>query len=147
MKPFRLMVVMLLLGGALVLPACRSSGVLSPDPRIDDEGYRQIMAMPDDSTKERLLGEFILNSIGGPICTGSGQCRTMEFGSKACGGPQSYLVYSTATTDSAALLILVKQFNALQDEMNRKYRRISDCGLPPRPRVGCVDGRCAEVSD
>ena len=71
------------------------------------------------------------------------QCRTCAFGSKPCGGPQSYLVYSTASTDEARLKALVKEHNALEAKINREQGRTSECLFVPRPDTTLADGACA----
>jgi cell division protein FtsB len=72
------------------------------------------------------------------------QCRTIAFGSKPCGGPRSYRVYSVAETDEARLASLVQRYNALEAKINRRQGRYSDCWAVPRPDTALVDGQCAK---
>ena len=41
--------------------------------------------------------------IGDAACDDDSQCRTLPVGTKACGGPEYYLAWSTKRTDDAAL--------------------------------------------
>ncbi len=83
--------------------------------------------------------------IGEAECDGSDDCRYIAFGSKPCGGPWGYLVYSIAVTDSAALAEKVAEYNRAEDELNILLGLGSDCGIPSPPTVGCVQGRCVDL--
>lgn len=75
------------------------------------------------------------------------QCRTMEIGHKACGGPGSYLVYSTQSTDGVRLATLVETYNKLGQEIEkaREAQGIhlsSTCNLEQQPLVVLEGGNC-----
>jgi hypothetical protein len=72
-------------------------------------------------------------------------CRTIAFGAKPCGGPWSYLVYSTEATDEARLRALVEEYNAREARLNQEEGRMSDCALVARPEVELRGGRCVAV--
>lgn len=133
-----------LIAGGLALASCNEKPNAYKTYR-GDEGYERIASMPNDSAKLRLLGEYIREFVGGPVCTRPNQCRVVTFGAKACGGWTDYVIYSTATTDSIALAELAGEFTRLKIELIPKYWPISDCEILPRPEVGCVDGRCGIV--
>ena len=80
--------------------------------------------------------------VGEPACQDASQCRSVAFGSKPCGGPSSYLVYSTQATDSAALAAVAERYRELQADANRALGRVSDCQVVPRPAVMCEGRRC-----
>jgi len=84
----------------------------------------------------------IEDMIGVATCSDSADCAFIAFGSKACGGPWTYLIYSRATVDEDLLATRVKEYNALEDRYNRKYGIVSDCSVPPVPRVTCSNGLC-----
>lgn len=75
-------------------------------------------------------------------CSSSSVCRTIAFGAKACGGPQRYLIYSTAATDSARLAREVARYNDGERKRNREEGRMSDCMMVVRPQVSCISGQC-----
>lgn len=93
---------------------------------------------------ERLgeLRHMIEQEIGAPQANEPSQCKLIGFGSKPCGGPGSYLVYSTAKTDESRLKQLVSEFNQLQKRINEERRLFSDCAITPKPKVEFVDGVC-----
>jgi hypothetical protein len=84
----------------------------------------------------------IESSAGVPACSDSGTCALIAFGSKPCGGPWTYLIYSTANVDPRVLADKVEQYNELEDRYNHKYPVYSDCMVAPVPRLTCVDGVC-----
>lgn len=88
----------------------------------------------------------ILEMIGQPSCNGDGDCRYIAFGSKPCGGPWEYLIYSSSATDSLRLAEKVAFYNDYEDMMNHKYNYVSDCEVPYPPELGCVDGVCVDMS-
>lgn len=83
---------------------------------------------------EELLGE--------PRCSKSSECAAVAFGSKPCGGPWTYLVYSRMSVDEDALLEIVKEYNQFNRDVNERHGLISDCMLVTEPRLDCVNGVC-----
>jgi hypothetical protein len=82
---------------------------------------------------------------GEPGCTAEGQCRAIAFGAKPCGGPWSYLVYSTATADTLRLAEAVAAYNRREADLNREQNRSSDCLFVSPPQVACAGGFCRTV--
>jgi hypothetical protein len=79
------------------------------------------------------------------ICNSISDCNYIAFGSKACGGPQSYLVYSNSI-DVVSLKEKVSSYNQREKEYNLKWQIISDCSVPSPPaRIECIDGKCIGV--
>jgi hypothetical protein len=99
--------------------------------------------VPADSTRLRQLRESVTQVLQVPTCVDRSQCRVMPLGAKPCGGPWSYLIYSTATTDSARLAAAVTKYTSYQTDLNRKLGLVSDCQFVPPPQVDCVSGQCA----
>ena len=84
--------------------------------------------------------------IGDARATDIRFCRTIAFGSKPCGGPWEYLVFSTQRTDSTAIASRVDRYNALESQLNNDEGRISDCALPAVPELHLTDGSCTGVA-
>jgi len=99
-----------------------------------------------DTARLRQLREAVARQVGGLRCSEQSQCRFLPIGSKPCGGPWSYLLYSKVTTDSAALAVAVERYNAAEAELNRKLGRVSDCGFVSPPKLDCVEGVCTRAS-
>ena len=69
-------------------------------------------------------------------------CRYAGVGSKPCGGPWVFIVYSASSTDSTALAERLTAYNAFEAEMNELYGYVSDCSVPNEPILAYRDGRC-----
>ena len=91
------------------------------------------------------LRQNILRVLGDSSCTQASQCRSIPFGSKPCGGPWSYLVYSTNTADYGALADAVAEYNEREKLENEQEGRGSDCRIVSRPALDCVNSKCVAV--
>ncbi|MDX1430731.1 MAG: hypothetical protein R3282_10600 [Rhodothermales bacterium] len=94
-----------------------------------------------DDDLQKLEAE-IMELIGDAEASDLQFCHAIAFGSKPCGGPWRYLVYSSEHTDSTLLRSKVDRYNRLQAEINREQGLVSDCALAVKPTVGYADGRC-----
>jgi len=99
----------------------------------------------EDLAELTALHEDIELIIDSGICSENASCDYIAFGSKACGGPKTYLVYSTSI-DTELLKQKVATYNALENAYNKKWGVISDCAyvLPPN-KVTCINGKCTAV--
>ena len=79
------------------------------------------------------------------VCNENTSCRYMAFGSKPCGGPWSYLIYSTSI-DTLELKRLVDIYNDNEEIYNIKCDAISDCAFV-NPPIGfdCENNICIPV--
>ena len=80
--------------------------------------------------------------IGDAAGTSIADCRFAGIGTKPCGGPWEFIVYSVSSTDSTALAERLKAYDAFEDEMNERYGYLSDCSVPNIPNLVFKDGRC-----
>lgn len=99
-------------------------------------------AQQNDSELLKELGRIIEQEIGTPAANEPSQCKLIAFGSKPCGGPARYLVYSTAKTNETRLKQLVDEFNKLAKKINEERKILSDCMFVSEPKVELVDGVC-----
>ena len=99
-------------------------------------------AQQNDSERLKELGRIIEQEIGTPAANEPSQCKLIAFGSKPCGGPARYLVYSTAKTNETRLKQLVEEFNQLAKKINEERKIFSDCMFVSEPKVELVDGVC-----
>jgi hypothetical protein len=73
-------------------------------------------------------------------------CKSIPIGAKPCGGPWSYLVYSSSTTNETRLRSLIAQFNERQANLNRRLGMASDCMYVGAPQA-VLEGRyCVRAS-
>lgn len=78
-------------------------------------------------------------------CNETTSCKYIALGSKPCGGPWSYLVYSTSI-DEEMLILQVKQYNEKQADYNKKWGIFSDCMFVSPPKeVTCENNTCIAI--
>lgn len=92
-------------------------------------------------TKREEIQNYI-NSFG---CSETAGCDFIAYGSKPCGGPRTYLLFSK-TVDREKLQKMVNEYNKMEENYNRQTGAISDCmfQLPPN-EVKCINGVCTIV--
>ncbi|WP_372792790.1 hypothetical protein [Lutibacter sp.] len=92
-----------------------------------------------------ILQEEIEQLIATEICNENANCDFIAFGSKPCGGPWSYLVYSTSINIDL-LKEKVDTYNKNETAYNIKWSIVSDCmaSVPPTS-VQCINGECIAI--
>lgn len=84
----------------------------------------------------------IKSLIGSATCTDSAQCHSLPIGARACGGPESYLPWSSATTSDAALRPLAERYKDERRAQLNASGAISDCRFIADPGAVCQAGTC-----
>ncbi|WP_242092301.1 hypothetical protein [Aestuariivivens sediminicola] len=110
--------------------------------QCDEEEY------PDYDTELAELNELKLQIetlAGTSECNDDTMCKFIAFGSKPCGGPWSYLVYSTSI-NTVELENLVASYNEKENFFNEKWGIASDCALAQQPTsITCENNSCVAV--
>lgn len=103
----------------------------SNEPSVD------ITAAQLDAKKQE-----IQNYINSFSCSESVGCNFIAFGSKPCGGPRNYLLFSNSV-NLTSLQEMVKNYNEMDEQYNIQTNAVSDCmyALPPT-EVKCINGVC-----
>ena len=83
--------------------------------------------------------------VDASVCGDAYSCAFFAYGSKACGGPQGYLVY-TNSIDVENLKVLVENYNEAEAYFNKKWGIISNCMMPSPPtNIICENNKCTAV--
>lgn len=88
------------------------------------------------------LMQQITAEIGTAACDTSAQCKTLAVGSKACGGPERYIAYSTKHSDGAKLARLAADDSAAKKARDTSNGMVSTCSMVVDPGAACNAGRC-----
>lgn len=122
----------------VLLFALLSTRCTSSDQNTNSENRMITQEMLDEKKAE------VLALINNSSCTGS--CNYIAFGSKPCGGPREYLLFSSAVNQSL-LVNLVTEYNEMEHQFNLQTNAISDCMvvLPPT-NIECVNGSCVVIN-
>ena len=125
------------------LSACNEDE--KPEPQANDTTIPEKTETPTaESLKAQLnaLKTEIDTTIGSADCSNSKQCSALAIGHKACGGPMTYIPYSTENTDTTKLLELSEQHQQRNKELNQLTGMMSDCMMVMQPAFICRDNRC-----
>ncbi len=78
-------------------------------------------------------------------CTSSADCATVPVGSRACGGPNSYAVYSKLSSNAQAIRSLAQLTTQLEQQYNEENSVISICSLVTSPTPVCDETMICDV--
>ncbi len=95
---------------------------------------------------ERRMAEISANVealVANKSCNGAGDCASIAWGAKPCGGPWEYIVYAPSNVDVPQLEALVTEYNQLNQDLNQLKGEPSDCELIGEPDLECADNLCA----
>lgn len=128
----------------LFMLACATSAACSTragDPPAAGPAQPPKAAAPAPVGGAETLGQM-RTLIGAAECSSDNQCRVLPVGARPCGGPASYLAWSSAKTDGAQLQALAERHKAEQQADNMATGRISTCIALAPPAVACRAGTC-----
>jgi hypothetical protein len=80
--------------------------------------------------------------VGTPSCSSDAQCHTLAIGHKSCGGPESYLAWSSAKTPEAELQALGERYKEERRAADAASGMVSTCRFMPDPGAVCRAGSC-----
>ncbi|GAA4295386.1 hypothetical protein [Aestuariibaculum suncheonense] len=110
--------------------------------KCDDD---PVLSQDDDLNALTALKAKIETLASASECNETTTCKYIAFGSKPCGGPWGYLIYSTSI-DVEILEEQVKTYNQMEADYNKKWGIFSDCMLVSPPKeVRCENNTCVAV--
>jgi hypothetical protein len=83
------------------------------------------------------LSEIVSNNT----CTASFQCKVLEVGARACGGPSKYIVYSTLSTAQEKAEQIAQKITQ-QEEVQNNAKGLTDCLPVLEVQSLCIDQQC-----
>ncbi|MDC8770228.1 hypothetical protein [Roseateles albus] len=84
------------------------------------------------------LWRGIQAEVGDAACDGPHQCHSSAVGAKPCGGPDSYLAWSSKVTDPKKLQSLLEQHRAARLAENQSSGIVSNCAMVTDPGARCI---------
>lgn len=88
------------------------------------------------------LYQQIKTLVGDANASNASFCRKVGVGHRPCGGPESYLVYSSEGIDEPKLLALIAQYGSLRKAEHEASGMMSTCEMIPEPSVVWANGQC-----
>ncbi|WP_297985606.1 hypothetical protein [uncultured Chryseobacterium sp.] len=132
----------------LSLAACKSKKSVEPDDTLPkDISQKPVKNNSQEKDNEDLskLRAEIDDLINAQTCTNAEDWRISPIGSKACGGPASYLAYPKDKEDD--ILPKIQKYTRQQSAFNQKYGIVSDCMMVMPPSgVKCENGKAVLIS-
>jgi hypothetical protein len=128
--PMRTLILLLLAGCA----AC-STGATPSSPQTPQSPPAANAGQGDTLARIRAM-------IGTPSCSSDAQCHTLAIGHRACGGPESYLAWSSASTAQAELQALGERYQEERRAANAASGMASTCRFMSDPGAVCRAGTC-----
>lgn len=81
------------------------------------------------------------NMVSNNSCTASFQCKVLEVGARACGGPSKYAVYSTLNTSQEEAEQLAQQITK-QEKIQNKAQGLTDYSPVLEVQSLCINHQC-----
>jgi hypothetical protein len=123
----------------LLLAACTACTTAAPQaPRAAQAP--QSRTAPKEGQGDTLARIRAL--AGTPSCSSDAQCHSLPLGARACGGPESYLAWSSATTSQADIEALGERYKEERRAANTAAGRVSTCQFLMDPGAVCRAGTC-----
>ncbi len=104
---------------------------------VTPQAAQPAASAPPSNTLAQITG-----LIGKAACTSDQQCQVLPVGARPCGGPASYLAWSTAATSGADLQALADRYRSEQQAGNTRSGMVSDCRAIAPPAAACRAGAC-----
>ncbi len=109
------------------------------------ESQRVVPIRMTDSGTLQAMYQEIYDLAEDRSCGNLSDCASLPLGSKPCGGPWLYLVYSKPRVHEIELQAKAIQLALYEEEYNREYHRSSMCDYAIAPNLGCVNGECVDL--
>ena len=123
----------------LMTSACASQ---PPVPADSAPAPAPATVPPSSAAAIDSLWQQIQAASANAVCDDSSQCHALGIGAKACGGPESYIAWSSKQDDGSALRQLVAQHAAARRAQNVRDAVMSTCSMVSPPGASCQANRC-----
>jgi len=114
----------------------------TPTVKVDTNNKQKLNAITAESLNEKKVEfqDFIANKE----CDTSNQCQVIAVGSRACGGPSQYAIYSKKAVNSDKVQTLASKITVAEKSFNEINDMMSICQHLEEPAAQCVNNVCAK---
>lgn len=134
----------------LLIPLSMLAVLAACSPSTDEQviDVTEINQLNEATLSEQISDKAaeIFRLVGTPHASMPNQCHAIEFGRNACGGPASWLIYSTEVTDGETLQAKVADYNRLSSAYQETLGQVSDCAELAQVQLTIRDGICVGTS-
>lgn len=103
-----------------------------------------IAAMPENPADHIVKAMTVLNEQN-LKCQTDNDCGTLAYGSKACGGPNGFIVASENNSKLNQIETLAHMSENVEADYNRENNVNSTCDQIMAPPVKCIQNKCVEA--
>lgn len=124
------------------------NGCVATPPPVQDPLLNQLdgpMAQLQFDTKQ--LYQRLQKLAADKSCQQDQECKVMGIGSKACGGPEQFMVYSETVTDGKMLAITSERYAKLKKEQQSRLGMMSTCQQLATPIASCQAKKCVLIEN
>lgn len=128
-----------------------STPIPQQKPPQENRQNKIAQQLPVDAAKEVSLDDIktaknkLNNLIADKQCSTSSQCKVSAVGSRACGGPSDYIVYSTQSAPQEQVSALSDTITQLESTYNAQKGMMSICQHLTAPSTQCVENKCVKL--
>ena len=97
------------------------------------------------NASESVLNTQLNELTSNKSCTASYQCKVLGVGSRVCGGPSKYVVYSTLNNSQKHAEQLAQKITQ-QEQQNNTALEFDDCSPVLEVHSLCIDNQCKTVN-
>ena len=134
--PMSMLRVLLLLP-AMVLTACSQTPPPNQNLLTELDGPLAQMQVDGRQLYQRMQKLTLDKS-----CTTDQQCQVLGIGSRPCGGPEQFLLFSTQQTDQKMLTITNDRYSRIRQEQQQRLGLRSTCQQLIAPVPACRQQQC-----
>ncbi len=119
------------------------NGCVATPPPVQEPLVNQLdgpMAQLQFDTKQ--LYQRLQKLTADKSCQQDQDCKVLGIGSKACGGPEQFIVYSETVTDGKMLAITSERYAKLKNEQQSRLGMMSNCQQLATPIASCQVKKC-----
>lgn len=127
-----------------ILACCTACSTVAAPPQPAVQPASQQAPQPRNAAAGGQGGtlERIRALVGTPSCASDAQCHSLPLGARACGGPESYLAWSSAKTSQAEIEALGERYKEERRAANNASGMMSTCQFLMDPGAVCRAGTC-----
>ncbi len=96
--------------------------------------------------KRARLNDEVLRLSQPLKCSSDADCAALPMGSKPCGGPWKYVLYSKKNAKVAKLQKKLDEYNTLDQKVNAANQMVSDCMMTMEPVLKCSNSMCIDTA-
>jgi len=92
------------------------------------------------------LNDEVLRLSQPLTCKADSDCASLAMGSKPCGGPWKFVLYSKRNSKIPALKKKLDEYNKLDQKINESQQVMSDCSVAIEPILKCEKSMCIDTA-